>query len=112
MTLNEEKDGEVVILGLSGKFDTENAKTFLEKISQIVDGGERYVLLDFTNVTYINSTGLRALILLAKRLGSSSGKLVLAGVNDQIQKVFKISGLTSIFVLQPTRAEALGSFPT
>jgi anti-anti-sigma factor len=89
----------------------EGTKVFVERMTQILEGGERYVLLDFTDAAYINSSGLHALILVARRLASSGGMLILAGVNDQIQKVLKISGLASTFTLQPTKAEALGSFP-
>src|SRR5208337_4112470 len=111
MTLSEEKNGKVSVLELSGKLDIEGAKMLTEKITQILNGGERYVLLDFTNIDYINSSGLRALLLVAKQLASSGGMLVLAGLSDPNQKVLMISGLTSIFTLRPTKAEALGSFP-
>lgn len=111
MTLSEEKSGKVFVLGLSGKVESEGTKTFVEKITKILDGGERYILLDFTDVAYLNSSGVHALVLVAKRLANSGGKLVLTGVSDPIQKVLKISGLASFFTLQPTKAEALASFP-
>jgi anti-sigma B factor antagonist len=111
MTLSEEKNGRVFVLGLSGKLDIEGGKMLVEKMTQSVDGGERYILLDFTDVAYINSSGLRALVLVAKQLASSGGMLVLAGVSDPNQNVLKISGLASIFTLRPTRAESLSLFP-
>jgi anti-sigma B factor antagonist len=108
MTLNEEKNGKVFVLVLSGKLDIEGAKMLVEKMTQILDGGERHIVLD---ISYINSAGLRGLILVAKQLASSGGKLVLAAVSEPNQNILEISGLTSIFTLRPTRAEALGSFP-
>jgi anti-anti-sigma factor len=111
MTLNEEKNGKVFVLVLSGKLDIEGAKMLVEKMTQILDGGERHIVLDFTDISYINSAGLRGLILVAKQLASSGGKLVLAAVSEPNQNILEISGLTSIFTLRPTRAEALGSFP-
>lgn len=111
MTLSEEKSGKVLVLAMSGKVDMEGANMLMERITKVIDAGERYILLDFTQVAYLNSSGMRALILLAKQLASSGGKLILAGVSDPIQKVLKISGLASTFTLQPTMAEALGSFP-
>ncbi|MGO8735543.1 MAG: STAS domain-containing protein [Terriglobia bacterium] len=111
MTLSEEKNGRVCVLGLSGKLDIEGAKMLVEKMTQILDGGERYIVLDFTDISYINSAGLRGLILVAKQLASFGGKLVLAGVSEPNQNILEISGLTSIFTLRPTRAEALGFFP-
>ena len=111
MTLSEEKNGKVSVLGLSGKLDIEGGKMLVERMTQILAGGERQILLDFTDITYINSAGLRALILVAKQLASSGGMLILAGVSDSNQKVLNISGLTSIFTLRPTRAESLALFP-
>ena len=110
MTLSEEKNGQVFVLGLSGQIDREGAKIFLERITHILDSGEQCLVIDFTDVTYINSTGLSALILAAKRLGKTGGKFILAGVIDPIQKVLKISGLASLFTVLPTKAEALASF--
>jgi len=111
MTLSEEKNGKVFVLGLSGKLDIEGAKMLVEKMTQILAGGERYIVLDFTDISYINSAGLRGLILVAKQLASSGGMLILAGMSEPNQKVLMISGLTSIFTLRPTKAEALGFFP-
>jgi anti-anti-sigma factor len=111
MTLTEEKKGKVFVLRLTGKIEVEGTKRFVQRITEVLDGGERYILLDFTDVAYIKSASVHALVLVAKRLASSSGKHVLAGVSDPIRKVFKISGLTSFFTLQPIKAEALDSFP-
>jgi anti-anti-sigma factor len=111
MTLSEEKSGKVLILGLSGKFDFEGAKTFGERITQILGGVERNILLDFTDVTYISSAGLRVLVLAAKQLAGSGGKMVLAGVTDPVRKVFQLCALDSIFTIRPTKEESLGLFP-
>jgi anti-sigma B factor antagonist len=111
MTLIEMKSGQVLVLDLSGEIDREAAKTFLQRITQILDKGEQCLLVDFTEVTYINSTGLSAIILAAKRLEKSGGKFVLAGVIDPIQNVLRVAGLASLFPVVPTRAEALALFP-
>jgi anti-anti-sigma factor len=111
MTLNEETNGKVTVVGLSGKLDIEGAKMLVDKVTQILTGGERSILLDFTAITYINSAGLRGLILVAKQSASHGGKLILAGMSAPNQQVLAISGLTSIFTLRPTRAESLALFP-
>ena len=111
MTLSEEKSGKVFVLGLSGKFDSEGAKTFGERMTQILEGGERHILLDFTEVTYISSAGLRGLVLAGKQLAGSGGMMVLAGVTEPVRKVFEICNLDSIFTLRPTKEESLGLFP-
>ena len=110
MTLNEEKNGKVYILVLKGEIDREGARTFQDRVTQILDSGEQHLLIDFSDVSYINSPGLSVLILVAKRMEKSGGKFVLTGVNDPIQKVLRISGLTSLFAIIPTRSEALATF--
>ena len=111
MTLNEEKNGQVSILGLSGRFDQEGAKVFGEKIAQILAGGERSILLDFAEVAYISSAGLRELVMAAKKMSSAGGKLVLAGLTEPVRKVFQLCNMEAIFKIRTTRAEALSLFP-
>jgi len=110
MTLSEEKEGAILILTLNGKIDMEGARVFGERIVQILDAGEQSILLDFTEVPYINSSGLHALILVANRLTKSGGTLILAGVGEQVYKALKISGLAPMLTIQPTRADALATF--
>jgi anti-anti-sigma factor len=112
MTFSNEKHGSVVVLGMNGRVDVEGSNAFLAAVTEILDGGALHVLLDFSEVSYINSQGLRVLLQAVRRLASSGGKLILAGVSDPIQKVLAISGLTSFFVQVPTRAEGLASFPS
>ena len=76
--------------------------------SKVLDSGEQRLLIDFTGVTYINSPGLSVLILIARRLQTSGGKCVMAGVGDPIRKVLRISGLTS-FATASDRDAALAS---
>ena len=110
MTITEEKNGKVVVLGLNGMIHSEGSRALFEKIAEVIERGERYLLLDFTEVNYINSSGLSALLQATKKLGGAGGKLVLAGVNDPIKRIFEISGLTPILTVCSTNVEALGSF--
>ena len=110
MTFTEQKDGNVLVIGLNGMIGLEGTMMLDKKISEVLDSGEKCLLLDFAGVTYINSAGLCALILAGKRLARAGGKLVLAGVSGPIQKIFKISGLSTFFAIHPTKAEGLASF--
>jgi anti-anti-sigma factor len=111
MTLSEERSGKVLVLGLDGKIDLAGTNVLTKRVTELLDAGERFILLDFTGITYINSSGLCALVVIGKRFTKSGGKLVLAEVNGQIQRVLKISGLASFFTVYGTKAEALEAFP-
>ena len=110
MTLTEQKSGEVSVLDLNGKIDMEGTEMLDGKITEILDRGERSVLLGFAGVNYINSAGLCALIVAGKRLTRAGGKMALAEVSEPIQKILKISGLSSFFAVHPTKEAALASF--
>ena len=73
----------------------------------LIDQGERHLLLDFSGVEYINSSGLRALLTAAKNLNDLSGKMVLTDVNELIHQVLHVSGCTSHIAVYPSKGEAL-----
>lgn len=110
MTFMQERNGEVLILAPAGRLDSEGSQALLAKITQVIDAGARNLLLDLSAVPFVSSVGLRTLILAAKRLANLGGKLVLAGMNAQVQRILEISGLTSVLTVHPTKAEALSSF--
>jgi anti-sigma B factor antagonist len=110
MTLTEEKTDGVLVLGVSGKIHTEASEELLLKLNSLIDRGERHLLLDFSEVGYINSSGLRALLVAAKKLTGLSGKMVLANATEWAQQVLQVSGCSSVIVVYPTKVGALQAF--
>lgn len=110
MQIREENQQNVLILAPVGHLDTRSQHEFEAKILERLNGGERRFLIDMTEVEYISSSGLRVMLMLAKKLGGTEGQLVLAGMNQHVHQVFEISGLTGVFTIRKDREEALGSF--
>ncbi len=75
----------------------------------LLNQGERRLVLDFSDLVYISSIGLRVLVLVAKNLEKTKGKLALAAPNQHIYEIFKIAGFTSIFPIYPTCDEAVAN---
>jgi anti-anti-sigma factor len=73
----------------------------------LLEQGERRVVFDFSELTYISSCGLRLLIELARDLQKANGKLALGALNDHVGEVIRIAGLTSILSIYPTCEEAV-----
>lgn len=107
MTLNEEKTNGVLALRVCGRIHTQNSEELLKKLDSLIDQGERHLLLDFSDVDYINSSGLRVLMTVAKQLNDLGGKMVLAAVTELIQQVLRISGCAAVIGIYPSREEAL-----
>ena len=63
-------------------------------------------VVDFSQLAYISSAGLRVLLMAAKRVKTENGALILCGMQDHIQEVFEISGFLQILTVAGTRQEA------
>lgn len=64
------------------------------------------IILDLTKLEYISSAGLRVVLNLAKILQIQGGVLALAGLGNQVQEVFDISGFSNIFDIYPSVKKA------
>jgi anti-sigma B factor antagonist len=109
MEITEDKKGDIVILALSGKLDASTSKTFEDKLLADIDSGGQRFVIDLAQLEYVSSSGLRVLLVAAKRLTSSKGKIVLCSLKDHIRHVFDLAGFSSILTIFGSRDEALKS---
>nr|WP_321260636.1 STAS domain-containing protein [uncultured Pseudodesulfovibrio sp.] len=107
MAMNQENENGVIILAVDGNLDAEGTQAMEEKVLALLESGETKLLFDFTGLDYINSSGLRVLVLAYQRLKKASGTVAICGVKDYIQEVFEVSGYDKIFPLYTVRADAL-----
>ncbi|NDV20763.1 anti-sigma factor antagonist [Pseudodesulfovibrio sp. JC047] len=107
MAMNHDTENGVTILTIDGNLDAEGTQAMEEKVVALLEGGETKLLFDFTGLDYINSSGLRVLVLAYQRLKKTSGSVAICGVKDYIQEVFEVSGYDRIFPLYGARADAL-----
>ena len=97
MTFEKQYNKGVLIISLSGELDEKSAamtRNFLDKaISETP--ASRFVL-DFSRVDFMDSTGIGVLLGRYKRLKAEGVEFCVTGINSQIDKVFRISGLYQI----------------
>ena len=112
MQLTDETKNGVLVLSPEGRIDTRTSSEFEQTVMSHALGpeGATQVVMNFAGLDYINSTGMRVLLILAKRLAGVHGKLVLCEMKEHILEVFKISGFNQILTITDTEAEALGRF--
>jgi len=103
----EERDGGALVLLPIGRLDSANARSFESIVMERVDGGEQRLIVDFSRLNFISSSGMRVLLMAAKRLHSNQGKLVLCTMPDHIHEVFRSSGFDQIIPIRDTRESAL-----
>lgn len=105
------RDG-VTILAPSGRIDTTTSPRVEESVARTVDEGARDLVIDFSNVEYISSAGLRVLLVLAKRMRDLQGRLVLCSMPESVRQVFRLAGFMPLFKVEPSQEAAVATFAT
>jgi anti-anti-sigma factor len=107
MEIHTRKDKNVIIVSVKGRVDAVTAPEFEKNLSDLISKGEITFLLNFGDLEYISSAGLRSILSTAKKLKEQKGKIVLTGLRGSVGEVFKISGFDSIFKIFDSEENAL-----
>src|SRR5437773_5525989 len=105
----EKVDESTYVISLSGEVDLYTAPEFKQQLLDVIAKGAKDVVVDFTNTTFIDSTTLGVLVGGVKRLRAQEGRLSLVCSDRNITKIFEITGLDRVFMIHPTRDEALAT---
>jgi anti-sigma B factor antagonist len=106
---DEEIDAQSHVIELGGEVDLYTAPEFKERMVELIEGGKKYIVVDLSNATFIDSTTLGVLVGGVKRLRPTGGALGLVCTDQNITKIFEITGLDRVFPIHETREAALGS---
>lgn len=99
MNYKLEKKEKDMSLFVAGRIDTTTAPQLEEKILAEIDGVENLVL-DFKELEYISSAGLRLLLLLKKKMNATGGTFKILNVNDFVMEVFEMTGFKDILDIE------------
>jgi stage II sporulation protein AA (anti-sigma F factor antagonist) len=99
--------GEALVIAPAGRIDSTTSEAVDRALGAALDGGARRLVVDFAGVTYISSVGLRVLLVVAKRIRTERGTLVLCGLGDAVRQVFDLAGFLPLFAVEPTRELAV-----
>ena len=111
MALHEEMHGDVAVLELKGKLmgGLETSEIH-EKDQELIGQGAKKVVADVEKVSWMNSTGLGALIGAMSSLRNAGGDLKLARITENVENLFVITKLVTIFDTFDTVEEAVTAF--
>lgn len=110
MKIQENKRGNIVVLELDGRLDASTSGMLEERLFDLMDQGEKNFILDFNQLEYVSSSGLRVLLMAAKRTGSTGGKVVLSSLKEAVKEVLEIAGFCAIFPICTTVEEGEALF--
>ncbi|MGJ8624497.1 MAG: STAS domain-containing protein [Yoonia sp.] len=78
-----------------------NAKAFKDAVVALIEGGVSQLVLDFSDVSFVDSSGLGALVGVLKRIGHR-GDLVVCGLNSDVAQMFQICRMDKVFTVHNT----------
>jgi anti-anti-sigma factor len=95
---------QVKIMQPSGRLDVTTAADFRRQVNDIASLATppKYLLVDLEEITFMDSSGLGALVSALKSIRSSNGDMVICGANDQVQMLFELTSMTKILKIYPT----------
>ena len=109
MMINKSTVGDVTIVAPEGTIDLDTSKILKEELHGLIDTGRTAVVVDFSGVDFMTSTGLGVLVAFAKRVEEVDGKIALCALNDDIREIFDTVGFTEFFDIHQSAKEALAS---
>lgn len=84
------------IISLVGKMDAISAPEFEDKMGEWLEQGENSFIISLGEVNYMSSAGLRSILIVAKKLKEQDGRLIFVELREEVQKIFRISGFSSM----------------
>ena len=94
------------VLRPQGRLDSTTSPALEKQALDVIDGGSRRLLIDFVDLVYISSAGLRVALTVAKRMSAAGGRLALCSMSPQIAEVFEVSGFNTIMDIHPSAESA------
>jgi len=96
MTNIIENTPERIVIVLRGELDTLAAKSFAAEMEPVMADAGKRIILDFTELEYISSAGMRTILLLQKTAGAKGGKVSIKGMSEDIRQIFRMTGFDQI----------------
>ncbi len=110
MEINQREKSGIVVLDITGEIDLYNAPEIKDIINQLIEAQKYNVIINLEKVTYIDSSGIGALISSLSNLKKYQGGLKIINVFASVRKVFELTKLTSFFEIFDKEDDALASF--
>jgi anti-sigma B factor antagonist len=92
----KERDGGMTAI-FNGRLDTPAAVKAQQEIGPLLENADKEIILDCTDLEYISSSGLRLFLTVRKEASVKGGKVIIQNINDEIRKVFMMTGFFNLF---------------
>ena len=99
----------VLVISASGQVHGTNAREFHDNLYKETIVSGNLVVLDLEKLSYINSAGLRSILIVAKTLKGRNTRFALCSLSDSVKKILKIGGFDKIIEVFDSRSDAIAT---
>lgn len=107
LTVEARSAGSWVVIDVAGEVDVFTAPKLRERLIAAVGEGNSHIVVNLTDVGFMDSTGLGVLVGGLKRVKERDGVLALAGAKGTVQRVLGVTGLSAVFPMYDTVEQAM-----
>jgi anti-sigma B factor antagonist len=107
MEIHSELIGGFAVINVTGRIEATTVQEFEQELGKVIMKGNRQILLDFSGVPYINSSGLRVILATAKKLKNTGDSFALCSLTPEVNKIIDFTGFSKIIKIYNGVNEAL-----
>ena len=94
------------LINVSGRLDQNQTPELEAQLDALLEEGHNRLIVDLSQVTYINSGGLRCLVTAWRKARRQGGNVLLSGLKARVHEVFTMVGFDKVFDVYPTQQAA------
>ncbi len=107
LTMSVRKAGSASIIDIHGEINASAEPVLMDAYNQACANGARTIMLNFTDLQYMNSSGIGLLVTLLIRVRRQNQRLMAYGLNDHYRQIFELTRLNEAIAIYDDEAEAL-----
>ncbi|MFH1359441.1 MAG: STAS domain-containing protein [Candidatus Omnitrophota bacterium] len=97
------------VIAITGEIDLNSSPEMRKTFDDLIKDNATKIIVDFQNVSYIDSSGLATLIEMMQRLKKHQGSMHLVRMADKIRNLFEVTKLDKLFKIYPTQEDVLSA---
>ena len=101
MKITSNVENDVINIKLEGRLDTTTSPELQEELDKLLTKTKFNLILDFKDLSYVSSAGLRVLLSAQKKANDLVGNVVIRNVSDSIMEVFEMTGFSDFLNIEP-----------
>lgn len=110
MDISTREKGKVLIFDIKGDLDAKSASNLKDRINEKITDGKSHILINLSDVPYMDSAGLGVLVSGLKNANRLSGDLRIWGLQEEVKSIFELTRLNKVFQIFDDEGAAVASY--